>query len=222
MQLSRLILKLLDYFSPDRANRYRVFRALISNRNSYLYSSGWMRSFLAGKPVSKGGEPVPWMNYPVVSLLGERLTAEMTLFEYGSGFSTQFWASRVREVVSVEYDRNWYDLIVTELPSNARVIFQEQDVNGEYCRTIFRDNREYDIVVVDGRDRVNCIKSAFMSIGETGVVILDDSQRERYNEAFALAKNKGYKAISIEGLKPGGSGVDRSTIFYKEGNCLGI
>jgi hypothetical protein len=38
----------------------------------------------------------------------------MTVFEYGSGGSTLFWASRVKKVVSIEHETEWYERILKE------------------------------------------------------------------------------------------------------------
>ncbi|TMI90033.1 MAG: class I SAM-dependent methyltransferase [Bacteroidetes bacterium] len=35
----------------------------------------------------------------------------MNIFEYGSGGSTFFWASRVKHITSVEHDRSWFEKI---------------------------------------------------------------------------------------------------------------
>jgi SAM-dependent methyltransferase len=40
---------------------------------------------------------------------------EMTIFEYGSGGSTLFWASKVKQVVSVEHDPGWFEKMNEEL-----------------------------------------------------------------------------------------------------------
>lgn len=41
----------------------------------------------------------------------------MHVFEYGSGGSTLFWASRVSSVISVEHDRDWYQKLRPQLSS---------------------------------------------------------------------------------------------------------
>lgn len=53
-------------------------------------------------------------------------------------------------------------------------------------------------------------------------MILDDSHRERYAEAFTYVRKKGFKVLSLQGLKVSGYGLDQATIIYREGNCLGI
>jgi tRNA A58 N-methylase Trm61 len=172
--------------------------------------------------MNQKGEPIPWMNYPIINFLEERLNSDMTLFEYGSGYSTLFYASRVKSVVSVEYDMDWFNIMQSQLPSNVNLLYQTKDIDGEYCRKINFDGDRYDVVIVDGRDRVNCVKQSIQALTERGVILIDDSQRERYTEAIVFATEHGFKALSMEGLKPTGSKKDRTTILYKEGNCFGI
>lgn len=202
--------------------KYRAFRKLIQRENSYLHKTGWMKSLCDGVPVNCDGDFLPWMNYPVVRLLEERLNKNIILFEYGSGYSTFFYAKLVAEVVSVEYDQNWYEKIHSKIPNNAQLIYREKDVDGQYCKSIHTTEKKYNVVIVDGRDRVNCVKQSLDALTEDGVVILDDSQRERYQDAIMYAGKFGYKALNFEGIKPTDFGVNCTTILYREDNCLGI
>jgi hypothetical protein len=165
---------------PVAALRYRAYKMLIRNPDSYLHLSGWMQSLSAKKPIDHNGKPIPWMNYPVVRILQERLTKDLNLFEFGSGYSTLFYAEKVRAVTSVEYDEKWLHIIKSQLPDNVNIIFKQQDVDGDYCRVINSTGEKYDVVIVDGRDRVNCIKQSISALTSKGVILLDDSQRKRY------------------------------------------
>jgi hypothetical protein len=221
-QMKLLILKALERLFPTAVLRYRAYRRLILDPSSYLYLTGWMESLKERKPVKKNGTPVPWMNFPVVQFLEERLTLDLNLFEFGSGYSTFFYANRVGSVTSLEYDQKWFELVKSRVPKNVVVLFKEKDVDGDYCRVIASMKTPYDVIIVDGRDRVNCMKQSVFALTPRGVIILDDSQREYYRDGIEFAKEKGFRTIHFEGLKAYGNGLDRTTIFYREGNCLGI
>ena len=199
-----------------------MYRSILYGSDSYLTTSGWRETVKRGYPCRPDGSPLPWMNFAIIQFLEERLTKEMRLFEYGSGYSTLFYASLVGEVISVENDREWYATITRQLPDNAKVFFAAADVDGDYCRAIVGAADSIDIVVVDGRDRVNSFKQGLLSLNETGVIILDDSMRERYKPAHDLAHENGFRAINFYGLKPQGISNERSTLFYRQVNCLGI
>jgi hypothetical protein len=220
--INRAIKRFVQSLFPVAALRYRAYKMLIRNPNSYLHLSGWMQSLRAKRPIDNNGNLIPWMNFPVVSILEERLTQDLNLFEFGSGYSTLFYARKVRAVTSVEYDENWLHIIKSQIPENVKIIFKEKDVDGDYCRAIVEARDQYDVVIIDGRDRVNCIKQSIPLLSSKGVILLDDSQRERYQEGIDFAKRHGFKVLNLEGLKATGTEVDRTTIFYRFGNCFDI
>jgi predicted O-methyltransferase YrrM len=51
----------------------------------------------------------------------------------------------------------------------------------------------FDIVFVDGRSRVACIKHALKKIKNGGVLILDNSERDEYQSAFKYLKKYKHK-----------------------------
>ena len=162
------------------------------------------------------------MNYAVVAFLERRLNKTLSVFEYGSGYSTLFYARCARSVISVEYDQAWYASIGPRLPPNASLLFVPHDVDGEYCRAIARTGEYFDVVVVDGRDRVNCVRQGMQALSSRGVIVLDDSERAKYASAISHAQQNGFLSVDFEGLKPTDSSWCRSTILYRRENCLGL
>lgn len=220
--MSSFVKRATQSWFPVAALRYRAYKMLIRNPNSYLHLTGWMQSQKERRPIDQNGNPIPWMNFPVVRMLEERLTKDLNLFEFGSGYSTLFYADKVRAVTSVEYDEKWLHIIKSKVPENVKIIFTREDVDANYCRAILAAKDQYDVVIVDGRDRVNCIKQSMSALSAKGVILLDDSQRERYQEGIDFAKSRGFKALNLEGLKAMGTEVDRTTIFYRVGNCFDL
>jgi hypothetical protein len=53
----------------------------------------------------------PWITFSAIDFLEKTLTKEMRVYEYGMGGSTLFFAKRVKEIVSVEHDETWFDLV---------------------------------------------------------------------------------------------------------------
>jgi hypothetical protein len=195
---------------------------LLAKGDSYLHSTGWIESKRRGYPCRPDGSELPWMNYAVVAFLERRLNKTLSVFEYGSGYSTLFYARRVRNVISVEYDQAWIASIGPRLPPNASVLFVPDDVDGDYCRAIARSGDSFDVVVVDGKDRENCVKQSMQALSSRGVIVLDDSQRAGYAPAISYAQDNGYLTVDFEGLKPTESSWFRSTILYRRENCLGL
>lgn len=207
---------------PKRELLRIAHKRLLRSPKSFLHQTGWMKSLELKRPCDAEGNIIPWMNYAVIALLKQRLTADMDVFEFGSGYSTRFFAAHVRSVTSVEYDREWFDRVREQAGEGAELIFCEHDTDGGYCRTVHRAGRPYDLVLVDGRDRVNCVREGAGALTSRGVLLLDDSHREKYAPAFDYMVRHGFSEISIEGIKPGGVRMYRTTIFYRPGNVLGI
>jgi len=214
---------------PKLAQRYRNMRlrrraysVLVKNRESYLYLTGWMENLEEIIPADTDGNQIPWMNYSVIKFLKDRLSKDLNLFEFGSGNSTKFYSRLVRSVVSVEHNKSWFKLVEETLSENAELIFKDKDIDGDYCRAMNSTGQQYDVVIVDGRDRVNCVKQSIKVLTDRGVILLDDCHRERYQEGIEFARDNGFRTIVFENLKPKGTEIDKTMIFYRDGNCLGI
>ena len=147
-----IVKRYLEKTFPKIALHRRAYNLLIRNDKSYLYLTGWIRSLVESRPVDKDGNQIPWMNYSIINFLKDRLRSYFHLFEFGSGHSTSFYARLVQTVISVEYDELCFQLVKETLPKNVELIYKEKDVDGGYCRVINSTGRQYDIVIVDGRD----------------------------------------------------------------------
>jgi hypothetical protein len=206
----------------SRRDAHAAHKKLIEDSDSYLYSSGWMASLERGYPCKSDGSEVPWMNYCVIAFLEQRLQRDFRVFEYGSGFSTIFLSRLVESVRSVEHDLAWFNKLMPRLGGNVELLLCREDENGDYCRRIHATGEQYDVVLVDGRDRVNCIKQSIGAMSGRGVILLDDSQRPEYGEGLAFARNHGYLTLDFEGLKPISCEGSRTTVMYRRENCLNI
>jgi len=195
---------------------------LIFSRRSFLRQSGYLKSTALRRPIGADGEPIPWMNYNMVSFLEQRLTKNLSLFEYGSGNSTLFFAKRVKDVVSVENNKKWYEYCSDKQPENVKLIFCESDENGEYAKTIINQEKKFDVVIVDGEDRVNCMIIARDFLTPSGVIILDDTQGSTNNAGIVNLLEHGFRRLDFEGVKAGGVRFYQSTILYRDVNSFGI
>lgn len=86
-------------------------RAVLIARN-YLVPNGWRNAV----PQDANGNAIPWFTYPAIEFLKDILSSEMRVFEYGSGFSTVFFNSRAKEVISVEHNPDWAQRILSDNP----------------------------------------------------------------------------------------------------------
>jgi hypothetical protein len=183
---------------------------------------GWFNSFQSGTPVDKNNRPIPWLSYPCVDFLEGRLNKDLLVFEFGSGNSTIFYSSRVNKIISIEHNRSWYNKIKNRLSENAQIIYYEYQPDGEYAKAIISQEAKFDIIIIDGMDRVNAIKYSIEATSEKGVVILDDSERSEYKSGIDRLINNGFKRIDFWGISAAELYKKCTTIFYKEKNCLNI
>ena len=213
--------RLLRRMSPTLVGFLKAQR-LFLRKDSFLVSTGFLRSCAAGRPCRQDGSPVPWMNYAVIHFLEERLQPSFSLFEYGSGTSTLFFASRVGRVVSVETDREWFEEVQRGSPDNVTLIHQACEPDADYCRIVNLGDDKCDVVVIDGQDRQRCAVNACASLTKSGVIVLDDTSRESNLAVARHLQQSGFRRIDFEGPKPGGIVWDRTSVLYKQDNCLGI
>lgn len=193
-----------------------------SNNSGYLHKKGWSRSAEERTACDMKGNPLPWMSYPFIDFIKERLNKQMSVLEFGSGQSTLFFASRVAHVVSIEHDLEWKNLLTSKLPDNVELIWVQLERNGEYCRSGLSTKKLFDIIVIDGRDRVNCTLNSISILNDNGVIILDDSERVEYYDIFTRLNQDGFKSISFSGMSPGLPDEKITTVFYRQNNCLDI
>lgn len=198
-------------------------KALLSyGHKGYLNSIGWFTAFDKKQAVDGNGNALPWVTYSFIDFIKERINKTQHIFEYGSGSSTRFYAERAGSVTSVEHDKGWYDNVKNTSPANAEMIFCQLEKDGEYAKKATLLNQKFDIIIVDGRDRVNCCKYSVAALSANGVLVLDDSEREVYQPARVFLKAQGFKEISFSGISPGLFYEKATSVFYKENNCLGI
>jgi hypothetical protein len=192
------------------------------NHKGYLNDIGWFKAFESHSPVDGEGNPIPWVTYSFIDFIKERVRKQHTVFEFGSGNSTFFYTKYAGLVVSVEHDKDWFEKIVKSKPENSEMIFCELVKGGDYCHMPVKLEEKFDIIIVDGRDRVNCCKQAANALSANGVVVLDDSERDRYKPAVDFLINSGFKHLSFSGISPGLFYRKSTSVFYKSDNCLGI
>ena len=197
----------------------KVLKFIISQRNTgFLYEQGWFLSYKSGTSVDKNNNPIPWMTYSFIDFITERLNKELEIFEFGSGNSTIFFAGRVKKITAAEHNVKWYEEVKNKVPTNAEVKL----ITLENYQNSIDVTKQYDIIIVDGEKRNDCVANSIKALTKRGIIILDDSEREEYKDGMKYLLDQGYKTINFWGLAPGTFFNKCTSIFYKEGNCLGI
>lgn len=213
----------LRKFTPELYDKLFIIKsALWLAREGQLKDDGWFKSLRAGRCQNSEGEAIPWITYPAIAFLEKRLSKDFAVFEYGSGASTKWWAAHVKEVVSCEHDTEWAKIVEKDIPSNARLLQILLEHGGDYSKAVGTQSQLFDIIVIDGRDRVNCALNSYNFLRPEGVIIWDNTDRERYQEGMTFLENEGFKRLDFEGMAPLITAKSVTSIFYRKENCLNI
>ena len=188
----------------------------------YLATTGWLNSRRLKMPVDAEQRPIPWYTYSAIEFLSRRVRPEMQVFEFGSGNSTLWWADHVAAVTSVEHHPQWAVRMASEVPENVSLLHVPLEPDGDYCRTALRTDEKFDVIVIDGRDRVNCARNCVKALSDDGVIVWDDSHRRRYRPGVRFLARRDFRQIEFSGLGPMDATRSETSVFYIDGNCFGL
>ena len=189
------LIKLLD--------GYEWFGLYSLRERGYLFDMGWFESYRQKAAVDRNGQPIPWITYPCLTFLEDRVRNEFVVFEYGSGNSTLWWAQRSNRVISCEHDPDWYAQVLPRIPENTELKHIALGYGGgAYSSLIKQYSKMFDVVFIDGRDRVNCVRNSLDALKPDGVLILDNSERPEYAQALELMHAAGFKRLDFVGPVP--------------------
>jgi hypothetical protein len=165
--------------------------------------------------VTRDGLPIPWFTYPAIDFLSQLDLAGRTVFEWGSGASTLFWAGRARSVVSVESEPEWHQRVASTAPSNVELLLVSREVE-EYAGAI-RGHGRFDVIVVDGtgESRPRCCELALEHVRPGGIVILDNS--DLWLKSAAILRGGGLIQADFTGFVPLDTGAHCTSVFFTRG-----
>lgn len=189
---------------------------------SGLTEDGWFKSFHTQQSIDAQGKPLPWFNYAIIKFLAPRLLPEMRIFEYGSGNSTLWFAGKVGKVTAVEHDIAWIEKLSARLPAHADVIFQTLQDKEAYAQAVGKAGVRYDLIIIDGRERNRCIEACLPYLSATGVLILDNAERESYLPARQFLEAQNFKCLDFWGMPAGSAHNSCTAIYYRNNNILNI
>jgi hypothetical protein len=188
----------------------------------WLAQTGWVRSRRERRCVDRDGNPIPWITYPAIHLLGARVHRELDVFEYGAGASTLWWAAHARSVTAVDHAPDWGRWVSASLPANATVRHVPLDDSDAYTGAPQALGRTFDVIVIDGRRRVRCVPFALATRGAHGVIVFDNADRPEYEPGLRALAAAGLRRLDLVGLAPMIDYQSMTSIFYRDGNCLGL
>ena len=167
---------------------------------------------------------IPWFSYAAIDFLEGYVQPHMSVFEYGSGGSTIFFARRAQRVFSVEDNPKWFEWVSRRLEekglTNATLKLCEFDFknpagfeDSAYLQAMPEET--FDIIVIDGSEewtkvRPICFAKAEARLKPGGIIVVDDSWRYP-----ALRENHHAKEVKVfQSVGPCRPGVTSTDVFF--------
>ena len=179
---------------------------------------GFVRTVEEKVCLDRDGNPIPWYTYPAIEYLSQFDYQDKTIFEFGCGYSSLFWARRAKKVISIEDNINWFEKWQKEF-DEPNLDIRWRDEGKIYEDAIFEDDQKYDVIVIDGKRRFECATTAVQKVSDNGMIILDDSDRintsEEYKTAVAELKKAGLLQVDFYGFCPMNVYTKTTSVFFK-------
>lgn len=190
------VFKKLIAAGPNRLSRLHdaegnlVGLSELARNGSKAFSTGVRRL------TSRKLPDLPWISYDAQKIIGAKLTRASRVLEFGSGMSTAWWAARAGEVIAIEASAEWREIVLKRFSSmgidNAQL--RLAPTRSEYLElpSALRGDG-FDLIMVDGEYRADCIEIARNCLRPGGMVYLDNSDVEpdAKKNLTQLAKERG-------------------------------
>jgi hypothetical protein len=165
----------------------------LAARLDILEKRGVIESVTNGYP-TKNGNPQPLLTFSFMDWFETHDFSQYQLIEYGSGYSTLYFAKYCKEVYSFEQDFNWFNDLKSKLPSNVQYHYLRE---WHPLPKVKHDNLNITLVDFKGH-RYSAIKQ-LIDEDESQLIILDNS--DVYPNSSKLLLDNGYKEITFWGGK---------------------
>ncbi len=151
--------------------------------------------------------PLPMMRYREINIINEVIahTDPKRVLEWGCGYSTLYYPKMLGDGgswLSVDHNQHWVEKIERRNENPIVSIHYVEPENPEWTDE-FRDGGysdltgyiefptdrgKFDLILVDGRARKECLIKAKELVAENGIVILHDANRVSYHEPLKAFK----------------------------------
>ncbi|MBU6338868.1 MAG: hypothetical protein KGQ36_02730 [Rickettsiales bacterium] len=153
------------------------------------YKSGWIRSFCSSFSQDENGDPLPWMTYPFIEFISDKLNKNHVIFEYGFGASTLFFAKKVKKVVAIESNAMWLKVMQTCHPEYVLHCHPERSEGSPSTHEILcQDFLKENIMAQDDTSNIE-------------ITLMQDALTNSNYENFAANYKEKFDFIFIDSLK---------------------
>ena len=206
--VSRVIAKVVRA-NTSRPSRFHTARRRLMPASAFLA----LPRMLAERVASSAGGP--WMVPAAVAYLGRAIRPDWTVLELGAGASTRWYAQRAARVTSIEHDPAWRDRVSAELSAEGLRNCEVRLVEAQRFPDVVAAEPDgaFDLVVVDGAERMACLAAAKEKVKDGGYLVLDDSDWPEHDGADRVLA--GWEARRFVGVKPFPLLAVETTVYRK-------
>ncbi|MCI0740625.1 MAG: hypothetical protein L0Y72_16375 [Gemmataceae bacterium] len=159
---------------------------------------GHRRSAQAKQSIAADGAPLPWFTYPAIAYLNQIDLRDKTVFEFGAGQGSLYFARRAKHVVAVDNDSSWQKEIASQAPHNLQVMLRTEEK--AHVQSLAETGQTWDIIVIDGRWRRRCADAALAALSHSGMIVLDNA--DWYPKTAQALRAADLLQIDFTGLGP--------------------
>ena len=197
----------------------RLLARIEAGTSGYLPQMGWIESRATRKARDAQGNAVPWFTYPAIEFLRQRVRPTWRVLEFGAGGGTSWWCAHAGQVTAVEHHAGWAKSVAAACRAE---IIEASEASAQAYSTAASARGPFEVVVVDGLFRPECLALAPSLLAEGGVIVLDDAQREEYAAATQALVAQGFRYLPLHGPQPVSKHPGCTAFLYRDGNVLGL
>jgi predicted O-methyltransferase YrrM len=197
-----------------RAGRFHTVRGPMPLSGWLRYPAAWLRA-KTGRTSER-----PWIVPASIGWLRRRIRSDWSILELGSGRSTAWFARRAGRVVSLEDNEFWHGRTRERLEGTGlvNVDLRLRAVADFPSEVASLPDASFDLVVMDFLEapevtRIDCLHPARKKVRPGGYLLLDDSDRPGYAEAFELLA--GWRFRRFTGVKDEWPEACETGVFYR-------
>lgn len=200
-----------------------------------IFSFGWLRFtllvltdplldylnyYIKGERKLNKKKPVPRYAFHTLSWLEKKIKQGdiKKVVEWGAGNSTLWYAKMGCKVVAIEDNKKWADVLLEIINENTVSSIQLM-----YCQNKFEYINvpediltDADLIVIDGRNRVECAlyiaRLIKKKIIKNKIILFDDAQRDKYKLGIEILKSIAHNWEAFTG--PIGVDLDHLTLAF--------
>ena len=159
---------------------------------------GFLESSRSSIPVDGYGNVMPLYSYPCYEYIRSMDWKNANIFEFGCGYSSIWWDNVDANVYGVDSNDEWINKIQSSVSGHLNIELAND--GEEYTTSIYRHNLKYDVIVIDGMYRYDCVEPSLDCLANDGMVILDNS--EWHTNTKELLDNSDLMPVHFHGMKP--------------------